>query len=292
MKEFIAATVQMAIIPGDVKYNLKKISRFLNKAVKEFKAELVVFPETITTGFAGKISPLKLWNLVDRIPGRITHPICKLAKKLKVHVVLPTYERGPGKGVIYNSAVLIDSKGEIVGVYRKNHLFPVERKKAGGACVPGDKIEPFKTSLGTIGIMICYDGDFPEISRILAIKGAEIIVRPAALLRSFEIWDLTNRARAYDNHVYVIGAGSIGPDMSKNYHFGHSMIVSPLAQKLALARGTEEIIAAKLDLDPIKYITYGSKSPMEFDHLLDRNLPAYKDLLKIAKSAFNLPEDR
>jgi predicted amidohydrolase len=135
-------------------------------------------------------------------------------------------------------------------------------------------------------MIICYDGDFPELSRVLAIQGAEIITRPSALLRSFEIWDMTNKARAYDNHVYVIAVNSVGADAEENYYFGSSMIINPIAQKLAQARGTEEIISAKLDPNPLKHVTYGSNSPMIFDHLEDRNLEVYKDILKEAKSPF------
>jgi len=86
--------------------------------------------------------------------------------------------------------------------------------------------------------------------------------------------------------VYVIAVNSVGADAEDNYYFGSSMIISPIAQKLAQARGTEEIISAKLDPDPLKRITYGANSPMIFDHLEDRNLEVYKDILKEAKSPF------
>jgi predicted amidohydrolase len=143
-----------------------------------------------------------------------------------------------------------------------------------------------ETPLANIGITICYDGDFPELFRAEAIMGAEVIVRPSALLRSFEIWELTNRARAYDNHVYIVACNAIGPDAGGNYYFGHSMIVDPISHKLAQGRGTEEIIYAELDPDPIKRITYGANSPMIFDHLQDRNLTAYRNILTLAKSRF------
>ncbi len=139
---------------------------------------------------------------------------------------------------------------------------------------------------------ICYDGDFPELYRAEAIMGAEVICRPSALLRSFEIWELTNRARAYDNHVYILACNAVGADAGSNYYFGHSMIVDPIAHKLAQGRGTEEVIFAELNPDPIKYITYGSKSPMVFDHLELRNLEAYKNVLTPAKSRFRPAQQR
>ena len=286
MKRFTTACVQIAAAPNAVTENLEKVETWLERAVKENEAALVLFPETITTGFSPGMGAEELWDLVEPIPGRITEPIARAASNLGVHVVLPTYERGPERGVVYNSTALINPQGEVIGVYRKTHLFPTERLSGGGWSTPGTEAPVFETELGAIGMIICYDGDFPELARVLAIKGAEIIMRPAALLRSFEIWEMTNRARAYDNHVYMVACNAIGPDAGGSYYFGHSQIVSPIAQVLAQARGTEEIIAAELDPDPIKYVTYGAKSPMIFDHLQDRNLAAYEGLLQPAQSRF------
>lgn len=286
MKEFIAAAVQIAVRPNDVKYNIEKVCQWLKKAVKEHQAGLVVFPETVTTGFTPGMPVEEFYEIAASIPGWETRKVCKLARELKAHVVLPLYERGEEKGVIYNSSVLIDDEGEISGVYRKTHPFPTERLGGGGWTTPGKEAVVVDTKLGKIGMIICYDGDFPELSRVLAIKGAEIITRPSALLRSYEIWDMTNRARAYDNHVYMIAVNSVGPDAGNNYYFGSSMIISPIAHKLAQARGTEEIISAKLDPRPLKYITYGAKSPMIFDHLEDRNLEAYEGILTETRSRF------
>jgi len=286
MKEFIAAAVQIAVKSNDVNYNLEKICFWLKTAVKEHNAELVVFPESITTGFAPGMPPEEFYDLLNYIPGPETDQIGALARELKVHVILPMYEKGKEKNVIMNSSILINDEGEIAGIYRKTHPFPTERLGGGGWTTPGKEAIVVDTKLGKIGMIICYDGDFPELSRVLAIQGAEIITRPSALLRSFEIWDMTNKARAYDNHVYVIAVNSVGADAENNYYFGSSMIISPIAQKLAQARGTEEIISAKLDPNPLKYVTYGSNSPMIFDHLEDRNLEVYKDILKKAKSPF------
>jgi len=286
MKEFTAACVQIAITPNDVQANLDKGITWLEKAVAEYEAELVLFPETVTTGFVTGLSAEELWELVDEAPGRITHDMQKAARSLGVHVVWPSYRRGPERGVVYNSAMLIGPDGEIIGIYDKTHPFPLERRDCGGWTTIGSRAEVYDTALGSIGMIICYDGDFPELSRLLAVKGAEVIVRPAALLRSFDIWYLTNCARAYDNHVYVVATNSVGPDAGGNYYFGHSMIVNPIAWRLAQARGSEEIIAARLDPDPLRYVTWGSKSLQSFDHLEDRNLALYEEILKEARSRF------
>lgn len=288
MKEFIAACVQIAITPNDIQANIEKAVVWLEKAVKENEAELIVFPETVTTGFVTNLEANELWDLLDDAPGRITAEVQKAAKAHGVHVVWPTYRRGPQRGVVYNSSILIGPDGEIIGIYDKTHPFPLERAMCGGWVTVGNRAEVYETALGTIGMIICYDGDFPELSRILAVKGAEVITRPSALLRSFDIWHLTNSARAYDNHVYMVATNSVGPDAGGGYYFGHSMIVNPIAWRLAQARGSEEIIAAKLDPDPLRYVTTGSKSLQMFDHLEDRNLELYRESLVEARSRFEI----
>jgi predicted amidohydrolase len=286
MKEFIAACVQIAVTPNDVRANVDKGVVWLERAVQEHEAELIVFPETVTTSFVTGLDAYELWDLVDEAPGRITHEIQAVAKALGVYVVWPSYRRGLARGVVYNSSILIGPDGGIVGIYDKTHPFPLERADCGGWVTLGKRADVFETALGSMGMIICYDGDFPELSRLLAVKGAEVILRPSALLRSFDIWQMTNMARAYDNHVYMVSTNAVGPDAGGSYYFGHSMIVTPIAWRLAQARGGEEIISAKLDPDPLRYVTHGSKSPQVFDHLQDRNLELYEEILREARSRF------
>lgn len=286
MKEFTAACVQIGVTPNDPLANIDKCLLWLEKAVKEYQADLVVFPETVTTGFDTGLSPEELWDLTAEVPGKYSEEIQAAAAKYGVHLVWPTYRRAGERGRVLNSAALIGPDGEVIGIYDKTHPFPGERRDYGGWTEVGTSAEVYETELGTIGMIICYDGDFPELSRLLAVKGAEVIVRPSALLRSYDIWYITNCARAYDNHVYMVSTNMLGPDAGGNYYFGHSMIVNPIAWRLAQARGTEEIIAATLDPDPLRYITWGSKSVQPFDHLEDRNLALYEEILKEARSKF------
>lgn len=286
MKEFVAACVQIAVTPNDVQANVDKGVVWLENAVREYEADLVVFPETVTTSFVTGLDADGLWDLVDEVPGRITREVQAAAKSLGVHVVWPSYRRGPERGIVYNSAILIGPEGQIIGIYDKTHPFPLERRDCGGWVTVGNRADVFETELGAIGLIICYDGDFPELARLLAVRGAQVIARPSALLRSFDIWHLTNAARAYDNHVYMVATNSVGPDAGGSYYFGHSMIVNPIAWRLAQARGGEEIIAARLDPDPLRYVTWGSKSPQVFDHLQDRNLQVYEGMLEKVRSRF------
>jgi beta-ureidopropionase len=288
MQAFTAACAQFAITPLDTTANVAKAVAWTRRAVDESGAQLVVLPETLTTGFAPgpAVGAAELWDLADTLPGRQSEPLQAVARDLGIYLVFGAYERGHERGLVYNSAALVGPDGRLLGVYRKTHLFPTERQAAGGWSTPGNDPVVIETPLANIGLSICYDGDFPELFRAEALMGAEVIARPSALLRSFEIWELTNRARAYDNHVYMLACNGVGPDAGGNYYFGHSMIVDPIAHKLAQARGTEEVISAALDPDPLKRITYGAASPMIFDHLQDRNLTAYRDILKPGRSRF------
>ena len=292
MKKIISAGIQISIEPNAIKKNIDKCLEWYNRCIKETNAKFVVFPETVTTGFSPGLPLADFYKILPNNIDEILAPFFKMAKQTKSYCVVLTYEKTSKKNVIYNSAFFVGSNEKIIGVYRKSHPFPTERLRKEknnilGWTTPGYDAPVFDTEFGKVGIIICYDGDFPELSRALAAQGAVIIARPSALLRSFEIWDLTNRARAYDNHIYMIAVNMVGADAANNYYFGHSMIISPIAQKLAQARGCEEIIYAELDNDPIKRVTYGANSPMLFDHLQDRNLKLYKKyILKEAQSPF------
>ncbi len=280
MKEFVAAAAQISIVePNNFAVNSEKIARFHERAVNKFDAELVVFPESITTGFSPNMSQSEFYRLLPDSMQSGLAPLLEITKKTSTYAVVSSYERGTEEAIIYNSAFLCGPTGKIEGVYRKTHLFPTERASLDGWSSPGYEIPVFDTELGKLGITVCYDGDFPELSRILALKGAEIIVRPAALLRSFEIWEMSNRMRAYENDVYYVATNAIGSDAADTKFFGHSMIVSPAGRKLHLARAGEEIIAATLKpLDELEGID--SQFPVLFNHLQDRNIKSYKNHLQ------------
>src|SRR3989304_1930365 len=116
MKEFIVACVQIAITPNNVQANVDKGVAWLKKAVSEYAAELVVFPETVTTGYDTGLTAEELWDLVDEAPGLVTRDVQAAAKELGVYVVWPSYRRAGERGNVYNSAILIAPDGEIAGI--------------------------------------------------------------------------------------------------------------------------------------------------------------------------------
>jgi len=294
MKSFVVAGCQFAVTPMDVEANIRKAIVFLERAVYEHGADLVVFPEAITTGFTPPPKPTKeetvaaLWEAVDVIPGKTTIPIQEAAKKYGVSVIWPTYSRGNENDIVYNSVMVIGNDGEILGdVYHKTHPFPTERKEGGGWTTAGNKAVVVETPFAKIGLSLCYDGDFPEFSIVETLMGAEVIVRPSSLLRSYNVWAFTNFARAYDSHVYYIAVNAVGQDASGNNFFGSSMIIDPTGWLLAQASGNEEIVSARLDPDPMRFHAHGTRTPMLFDHMEDRNLEVYRKwILKEGKAPF------
>ncbi|MGL5849955.1 MAG: carbon-nitrogen hydrolase family protein [Phycicoccus sp.] len=291
MRAFTAAAVQVAPVPGplteqSVRANIERAGMWVRRCVAATGAELVVLPESVTTGFTPGVPTERLWELVSELPGPVMAPLQRLAGDLGIHLVAGTYERGPTPEVVYNSSVLVDPRGELLGVYRKTHPFCTEAVAGGGWVTPGDTVTVCDTTLGRIGMIICFDGDYPELARIQAVRGAEVICRPSALLRSADIWDLTSRARAYDNHVYVIGANAVGADPAGVLYFGNSHVVTPLGHVVARATTHEGWVSARLDpAEALAGISPGSGVPQMFDHLRDRNL----DLIRKHRADLEAP---
>jgi len=273
MRPFVAAAIQVPPTPGpltaeSVKANLDTCVDHLDRCVAATGAELLVLPEAATTGFTPGMDAERLWDLVSEVPGPVIEPVQEAARRLRVHVVVGTYERGPSRGLVYNTAAVVGPDGNVLGRYRKTHLFCGE-----DWVTAGDRAVVVDTPLAKLGLVICFDGDYPELARIEAVQGAEVICRPSALLRSADIWELTNRARAYDNHVFVVAANATGVDPAGVIYFGNSMIVTPIAEVVARGASHAGWVTARLDpATAMASLTPGSSVPQRFDHLAERNL--------------------
>jgi len=292
VKAFTAAAVQVApvaapLTPETVAANVEAALAMVRRCVDATGAALVVVPETVTTGFdpGRAVGPEQLWDLVAPIPGPLTDDARKLAAELGIQLVWPTYEAGAERGVVYNSAAVIGPAGDVLGVYRKTHLFPGERRWG----TPGDDVLVVDTDVARLGSIICFDGDFPELSRIEAGLGAQVVVRPSAFLRSADIWEMTTRARAYDSHVYLVAPNAVGVDPGGCVYFGNSLIVGPTAE--VLARGTSQPgwISATLGVDPMTTISPGSSVRQGFDHMVERNLDLYRRYRAVLESPARSP---
>ena len=184
---------------GNKERNLRQISEQASKARKK-NADLLVFPELHLTGYTMRD---EVSHLAESIPGPSTRKVETLAREHGVHIVFGMPEESEVKGVIHNSAVFVGPKG-LVGRYRKIHLPTHSVFEERRYYRPGQEASVFKTDIGIIGLIICYDLYFPELTRLQALQGAELVVcisaSPGLRRRFFEGFCLS---RAMENAVYL-----------------------------------------------------------------------------------------
>jgi predicted amidohydrolase len=189
------------------------------------RASIVCFPEFQMAFSPSTQTAAELSKLAETIQGNFVTTLKKAAKAGKVEVVATLYEKGIGNRV-YDTAVVISSKGAITSVYRKLHLYDALGFKESKKLIPGKKlVRPAKTAAGNIGLMICYDIRFPELSRLLTMKGARVLVAPSGWVQGpmkEEHWQTMLKARAIENGSYVIA-----PDQVGNIYAGRSMVIDP-----------------------------------------------------------------
>jgi predicted amidohydrolase len=213
--------------PRDARSPQENVAQFcrLAESAAPHRPDILCLPEAITAVGTGR----ELHEAGEAIPGPTTEALGAVAKSLGCYLVAGILER-VGR-VVYNTAVLIGRGGEVVGTYRKTHL-PREEVEAG--LTPGDSYPVFRTDFGTVGLMICWDVQFPEPARALALAGAELLLLP--------IWggsELLARARALENHVFLV---------SSTYDM-RSFIVDPAGEVLAEATDASPVAVAELALD-------------------------------------------
>lgn len=244
------AAIQMECAPLDKAANVERAIGLLETAVDE-GAELMVLPELFTMGFyIFKDRNPEFFSMAEPIPGPTTEAIRRIAKKHGVYIVSPVFEK-LASGAYRNTAPLIGPDGEIIGKYSKTHVPPRPEEKFYFS--PGSEFPVFPTEIGKIGMAICYDREFPEPMRVLALKGAEMIMVPSVLFPRDKAsypdgWILVNRTRALDNGVFGVFVNRGGKESGKEY-FGHSMIVDPRGKVLAMAGYEECVITATIDLE-------------------------------------------
>lgn len=266
------ACVQMDPQLGRRQRNLAQILRGIRKA----RADLVVFPECALSGY-GFDSRHDGMAAAEPLPGPASTAIQAVCRESRSWVILGLLERAGSR--LYNSAALIGPRG-LAGVYRKAHLpyLGVDR-----FADKGDLGFPvFRTPLGRIGMLICYDGSFPEASRCLALQGADLIVLPtnwppAAIANPLHVVV----TRALENHVYFAAVNRVGTERGVRF-IGLSRIIGPTGKPLAVSEGDrEETINAVIDPAQArrKRIVHEA-GKYELDRIRDRRPELYGPLVQ------------
>jgi predicted amidohydrolase len=236
---------------ADKAANMAAVDR-LTRAAAADGASLVVLPEKWTA--IGTDDELRA--AAEPLDGPAITWGRELARELGIDLVAGSIaERMEGEGRLANTSVHIAPDGELRAVYRKLHMFDVEIEgrayRESAVTEPGEEIVVSATAAGVeLGMSICYDLRFPELYRILAIRGARVIALPAAftLPTTRDHWEILVRARAIENQAFVVAANQVGPHPGGHRSGGRSMIVDPWGIVLAQAQDREGHILADLDL--------------------------------------------
>jgi len=237
--------------------NLAVVERFLDRAA-EMGAQFVALPEYWIylgpyAGFDAAAQPVS-GPAIERLQEKARR------HKMIVHggSIIERHPDLPGK--FYNTSVLINPEGEIVARYRKVHLFDVqlangEKHYESERIVPGDEVVTAEVNGVTFGLSVCYDLRFPELYRSLALRGAQVLLVPAAftLHTGRDHWEVLLRARAIENLCYVVAPAHYGTYPPGKQCFGRSMIVDPWGVVQAQAQDMPTVIMAEIDLERIDH---------------------------------------
>ncbi|WP_078408863.1 nitrilase-related carbon-nitrogen hydrolase [Priestia abyssalis] len=233
---FKVAGIQMHSVPNQLEVNIQTSLKMVEEAVN-MGAQLAVLPEVWPSGYY--LSKEEFLPFGESLSGSIIELFRSAAKENNIVMVVPFIEKEEDN--LYISLAVIESNGEILYTYRKSFLWGREQ----GIFTNGErKYEVVQTSLGKIGVLICYDIEFPEPSRILALQGAELIIVPSVWSFGAETrWDIQLPARALDNTVYVLGVNAV-----KEGACGKSKLVAPDGEVLCEAlREDNDIIIGEVD---------------------------------------------
>lgn len=269
---------------GDAQSNIKRAEQAVREAAQA-GADLVCLQELYRSPYFPQLEDASLFDWAETIPGPSSELFSGLARELGIVIVVPVFEKRAA-GLYHNSALVIDSDGHLADVYRKMHIpdDPLFYEKFYFA--PGDTgFRAMDTSLGRIGVLICWDQWFPEAARLLALDGAEIILYPTAIgwldgeedgenEAQRESWRVVQRGHAIANGVFVATVNRVGQEDAVEF-FGSSFVCDPQGQVLESAsEDREEILFANCDLARVEEQRRG------WPFLRDRRIDAYAELME------------
>lgn len=235
--------------------NIARAKRLLDNCRKIMieNRTIICLPELFTTGYS--LGREEFIRISEQIPGPTSDKLCMLAQEMGAYVYAGLPERGDDASSIFNSSILISPRGELLAKYRKIHLAGDYEKEIFS---PGDVVVTAHTEIGCLGLLICYDVVFPELSRRLALLGADIILHCSAWYsisremdwgaREYEIFV---NARAMENTVFIVSSNMTGAEGMFEF-VGHSSVVSPWGEVLDKKDEGEGCVSAVINLEVLK----------------------------------------
>ena len=271
--------------------NIEKLKVNIRKAARE-GAELVVLQELHNGLYFCQTEDTSMFDLAETIPGPSTETFGALAKELGIVLVLSLFEkRAPG--LYHNTAVVLEKDGTIAGKYRKMHIPDDPAYYEKFYFTPGDLgFEPIDTSVGRLGVLVCWDQWYPEAARLMAMRGAEMLIYPTAIgwessdtddekARQLNAWIISQRAHAVANGLPVISVNRVGhePDPSGQTNgilfWGNSFVVGPQGEFLAQAGNDRpENMVVEIDMERSENVRRW------WPFLRDRRIDEYEALTK------------
>jgi len=261
--------------------NIKKAKIMIREAAKK-GAKMICLQELFAGRYFPQFIDVAKYDLAEPVPGPITAEFQPLAGELGVVLLVPVYEYVMD-GIYFNTVAVFDADGTYLGKYRKNHIPEGPQYIEKYYFTPGDLGYPvFNTRYGKVGVLICWDEWFPEASRIVALKGADIVFYPSAIgseqdnpdLDTSEPWMTAIRAHGICNNMYVAAVNRVGLEDEMSF-YGRSFISGPWGEILAESTVKEDmIIMATCDFSEIKR----SRDVLQFHR--DRRVDTYRAILK------------
>ena len=276
---------------ADIRSNIEKLEKNI-RSCAEMGAQLVILQELHNSVYFCQTENASLCDLAEPVPGPSTEKFGALARELGIVLVLSLFERRTA-GIYHNTAVVLEKDGSIAGKYRKMHIPDDPGYYEKFYFTPGDLgFMPVETSVGTIGVLVCWDQWYPEAARIMALNGAQLLVYPTAIggvatdpAEEQEIqrnaWQLVQRGHSVANGLPVITVNRTGHEddpsgVTPGLDFwGTSFATGPQGEILAqFGKDEEGVKVVEVDMDRTEYVRRG------WPFFRDRRIDAYGDILK------------
>lgn len=250
MEKIKIAAIQMSTV-ADKMENVRTVKAYLEK-IKDENPDFVILPEMFCCPYQTENFPI----YAEKEGGPVWQQLSGYAKQYGIYLIGGSMPEKDAEENVYNTSYIFDREGKQIGKHRKVHLFDIDIKggqtfKESDTLTAGDSDTVFDTEFGKIGVMLCFDIRFPELSRMMVNDGAKVIFVPAAfnMTTGPAHWELSFRTRALDNQIYMVGCAP-ARDVSAGYiSWGHSIVTDPWGRVIDMLDEKKGILLAELDMD-------------------------------------------